>query len=160
MTTRPAPQLPDYRITLFYGPEPLEGLPAGQCCVFNVKKRSWKGGVQVAVEVPDRQLASARQVIGLEALLTQALAALPPEDHATFRARAHEVLTQVTCALKLNLAVARGLPQENGRLGLTTMADDLDIAINTQKERLRTQIFAELDVGGEADASSESDDRG
>ena len=39
-----------FRVTLFVGPQPVEGKPFTQSTVYNVKKRSWKGGIQVAVE--------------------------------------------------------------------------------------------------------------
>ena len=53
MSSVPIPELPQYRVTLFFGPEPVKARPSRVCCVFNVKKRSWKGGVQIAVEFLD-----------------------------------------------------------------------------------------------------------
>ena len=45
-----------FRVTLFVGPQPVEGKPSTSSCVFNVKKRSWKGGIQVAVVVTQSQI--------------------------------------------------------------------------------------------------------
>ena len=66
----PSPQsahdVPPYRITLFYGPEPVDNRPDLLCCTFNVKKRSWKGGVQIAVEVEAAQVVRAKQTAQFE----------------------------------------------------------------------------------------------
>ena len=50
--------IPSYRVTLFFGPESVEGKPDVQACVFNVKKRSWKAGIQVSVEMSTDQLSA------------------------------------------------------------------------------------------------------
>src|SRR6266705_5247993 len=48
--------MPDaFRITFFFGPEAAPDRPGVVRCVFNVKKRSWKGGVQVTVELASAQ---------------------------------------------------------------------------------------------------------
>ena len=57
MSILTSPGVPAYRITLFYGPEYVEGPPKTIQCVFNVKKRSWKGGIQVVVELDEGQFA-------------------------------------------------------------------------------------------------------
>ena len=44
-------ELSQFRVTLFVGPQAVQGKPFTHVTVFNVKKRSWKGGVQVAVEL-------------------------------------------------------------------------------------------------------------
>ena len=46
----------EFRITFFFGPEAAPDRPGVVRCVFNVKKRSWKGGVQVTVELEAAQL--------------------------------------------------------------------------------------------------------
>ncbi len=65
MSSVPTPELPQYRVTLFFGPQPVKATPSRVCCVFNVKKRSWKGGVQIAVELEEDQLARARQMMSV-----------------------------------------------------------------------------------------------
>jgi len=49
MAVERAPEPSQFRVALFVGPQPVEGKPFTSSCVFNVKKRSWKGGIQVAV---------------------------------------------------------------------------------------------------------------
>ena len=57
MTSERAPELSSYRVTLFFGPESVEGESDVLACVFNVKKRSWKAGIQVSVEIAQAHLA-------------------------------------------------------------------------------------------------------
>ena len=61
-----SPRVPIYRITLFYGPESIPGVPQTLQCVFNVKKRSWKGGVQIVVGIEEAQLATAKKLLQLD----------------------------------------------------------------------------------------------
>jgi hypothetical protein len=58
MTIEHAPEFSQFRVTLFVGPQPVEGRPFTSSCVFNVKKRSWKGGIQVAVVITQSQIES------------------------------------------------------------------------------------------------------
>ena len=55
MTQTSPPQIPGFRWTLFYGPEQSETSADTQHCVFNLKKRSWKGGIQVVVELTQKE---------------------------------------------------------------------------------------------------------
>jgi hypothetical protein len=71
--------LSTFRITLFYGPEAVEDQPSIQNCVYNVKKRSWKGGIQVAVEIDDAQLSRARASIDFERWLRPHLTGVSAE---------------------------------------------------------------------------------
>jgi hypothetical protein len=56
MAVEHAPEPSQFRVTLFVGPQPVEEGPFNYSCVFNVKKRSWKGGVQVAVALTQRDI--------------------------------------------------------------------------------------------------------
>ena len=58
MAVTHAPEPSQFRVTLFVGPQPVEGRPFTYSCVFNVKKRSWKGGIQVSVVVTQSQIDS------------------------------------------------------------------------------------------------------
>jgi len=146
MSPVPTPQLPPYRITLFYGPEPVEGRPSRVSCVFNVKKRSWKAGVQVAIELDERQLANARRVSGFEVWLQEVLAAVPEADRAGYEGRAGDLFVQGVCALKLDLAIEAGLRQENQSIQADALVSELDGEIVEQAERLKSQIRADLDL--------------
>ena len=64
MAIPPSSDLTHYRVTFFFGPEAVEHRPDHVRCVFNVKKRSWKGGVQMAVDVAQDHLVRARERIG------------------------------------------------------------------------------------------------
>lgn len=146
MASLASPQLPQYRVTLFYGPEPVEGHPSRVSCVFNVKKRSWKGGVQVAVEMEEGQLARARQAIGFQPWLKAALAGVPVAERGDYESRAQDLFAQGLCSLKLDLAVEAGIAQENQTIRAEAWADEVDRAALAQADRIKTQILAELDL--------------
>ncbi|MDA2910311.1 hypothetical protein MYX04_05215 [Nitrospiraceae bacterium AH_259_D15_M11_P09] len=147
MSSVPVPQIPQYRVTLFFGPEPLNRQPTGVSCVFNVKKRSWKAGVQVAVEMEEEQLARTRQVIGFEDWLKEELRVVPLAERDQYDSRARDLFVQGVCALKLALALEAGLRQENRNLTVETLVNELDHALPRQADRLKSQILAELDLG-------------
>jgi hypothetical protein len=149
MSARATPDAPAYRITLFYGPERAEGPPSRLHCVFNVKKRSWKGGVQVSVELDQSQVARARQAADFDAWLRDALAGVAAEEREDYAARAQDLFVQGLCAAKLDLALD-GLRQENATLGRDVLAAELDRAVPAQVERLKAQILAELDLPPES----------
>lgn len=150
MTPSPqsAPELPHYRITFFYGPEPVESRPGLLCCTFNVKKRSWKGGVQIAVEVDERQIIRARDTVGFEAWVARILATVLDGERADYDSRARDLFTQHLCALKLDLAIEAGLQQESSRIAADAFAGELDAAVPQRKDRLISNILAELDLAG------------
>ncbi|MDE3243105.1 MAG: hypothetical protein KGO52_10340 [Nitrospirota bacterium] len=146
MSSQPIPELPPYRITLFYGPEPVEAHPSRLACVFNVKKRSWKGGVQVAVELDEAQVANAKHVLAFEPWLRKALVSVAENERPDYANRAQELLVQGLSALKLDLAIEAGLQQENGRVASDVFVDELNRAVTQQADRLKSQILAELDL--------------
>ena len=146
MSSVPIPELPQYRVTLFFGPEPVKARPSRVCCVFNVKRRSWKGGVQIAVELDEDQLARACQTIGFEGWLKKVLAGIPAGERHDYQSRAQDLLVQGLCALKLNLALEAGIRQENGCLAGDTLVRELDHALSERMERIKSQILTELDL--------------
>lgn len=146
MASVPTPELPQYRVTLFFGPEPVKATPSRVCCVFNVKKRSWKGGVQVVVELEEDQLARARQTIGFEGWLNKVLDGLPEGERDDYQSRAHDLLVQELCALKLDLAIEVGIRQENGSIAGDALVKELDQAVSDQRAWIQSQILTELDL--------------
>lgn len=143
-----APELPPYRITFFYGPEPAEDRRSCLCCTFNVKKRSWKGGVQVAVEIDERQVARANDAVGFDAWLKRILATLLDAERSDHESRARDLFVQHLCALKLDVAIEAGLQQENSRIAAEAFVPELDTAVSKQQEHLMAKILAELDLAG------------
>ena len=146
MASVPVPELPQYRVTLFFGPEPVKARPSRVCCVFNVKKRSWKGGVQIAVELEEDQLACAGQTIGFEAWLNKLLDGFSKDERENYQSRAHDLFVQGLCALKLDLALEAGIRQENGCLAGDALVTELDHALSERMERIKSQILTELDL--------------
>lgn len=148
MPAGPAPQPPQHRITLFFGPAPSEGRPHRLHCVFNVKKRSWKGGIQVVVEVDEAQVIRARQVIGLDHWIERALKTLPEEDRREAASRVPDLFVQALCAIKLDLAVDAGLAQANATIGAESFVAELDQVLPSQTERIIRHLRDELDLEG------------
>ena len=70
-------------MTLFVGPQPVEGKPFTHSTVFNVKKRSWKGGIQVAVELNQTQVDQLSGAVGFSQWLETALTVVPAEESAS-----------------------------------------------------------------------------
>ena len=73
MAIEHAPEPSQFRVTLFVGPQPVEGKPFTSSCVFNVKKRSWKGGIQVTVAITQNQIDTFSTDINFSHWLAQAL---------------------------------------------------------------------------------------
>ena len=61
---------------------------------------------------------------------------------------ARDLFVQHLCALKLDLAIEAGLQQENRRVTAEAFARELDAAVPAHKDRLLSNILAELDVAG------------
>lgn len=142
----PPPNTPLYRVTLFYGPDQAEGQPPRLCCVFNVKKRSWKGGVQVAVEVEEAQLDRLGRAIGFDAWLEGILIGRPEAERVEYRFRARDLFVQAVCARKLDLAIEAGLSQENCALPPARFAAELEEAVRAKPDRITARVLAELDL--------------
>lgn len=153
MGSVPSPQLPQYRLTLFYGPEEVENHPSRTSCIFNVKKRSWKGGVQVVVEIDRAQIEHAQRTMDFPLWLRSVLSNVPEEERAEYESRAHDILIQQICTVKLGLLLEQGITQENHRVPTEWLYEDLDQAVLTQAQRLKTAIKTELDI---EDAGSEA----
>ncbi len=146
MSSVPLPQTPHYRITLFYGPEPVDGDPPRAQCVFNVKKRSWRSGVQVAVEVTAEQMTRAGQAVELDRWLPQALASVPEDERDDYETRAQDLFAQAICALKLHLAIEAGIPQENQCLASNHLTTELDGVVTDRVAQVKSRVLDELDL--------------
>ncbi len=141
-----SPQPPLFRTTLFFGPEPVVGLSGLVRCVFNVKKRSWKSGIQVEVQLPEGTIDRARAALGYEAWVDDLLAAVPLEERPLYRQRAGELLAQRLCGLTLELALDDGLPQESQLLDGVRLAPQLEGSIPDRVGEIREWVQAELDL--------------
>ncbi len=140
------PQVPQYRITLFYGPDPQEGDPPSQNCTFNVKKRSWKSGVQITVNILDEQLTRLRALMKFDSWLTQLLQTLPPEDVEDLSGRGQDLLVQILSSYKLNLAIEQGITQQNQSISGDAWVAELDSVVLESISQIQEQIVIELDI--------------
>lgn len=135
-----------YRVTLFFGPEPVEGKPSTLYCVFNVKKRSWKGGIQVAVEVSRDQLDEVAKSLQYSEYLAKELSGLATDDQLSYRSRANEYYAQAVCWCKLDLVLQSGITQENQCLTADILVDELRNLAIEQAGFITSYIMDELDL--------------
>ena len=136
----------EFRTTFFFGPEDVPGRPGTLMCVFNTKKRSWKGGIQVAVELTGVQLERLRDHGQLGELVEMIRAKVESEAFAEYEPRARDLFTQQVCRVKLDLAIAKGLAQENQTIGAEAFQEELDRAVPAGADAIRQAILTELDV--------------
>ena len=146
MAISSSPQIPRYRTTLFFGPEAHETKPDVFYCVFNVKKRSWKGGIQLVVEMAQPQASRCQQILQLETWLRSILRHLPQEDYDEYFQRGQDLFLQCLCQEKLQLAIEGGLRQETTLLSHDVLSQELEDAIRQNGHALKETLFAELDV--------------
>ncbi|NKB81259.1 MAG: hypothetical protein GKS05_05095 [Nitrospirales bacterium] len=153
MSLVPVPQIPQYRYTLFFGPELGKALPPISYCVFNVKKRSWKGGIQIVVELTHDQIARACHLLNYEAWLTNVFLSLPEEDRDALCSHARDLLVQSLCQMKLQLALQDGLRQETHCLPSESFVHELDNLLKENTIQIKADILSELDLGEDEDTA-------
>ena len=136
----------EFRITFFFGPADAADRPDVVLCVFNVKKRSWKGGIQVAVELTKPQLERLQERGQLDELIEMIRAKTEPAEFAEYESRARELFVQEVCRMKLDLMTHKGMTQENQTIAAEALAEELDRALGPRVEEIRLSILAELDV--------------
>ena len=135
-----------FRVTLFVGPQPVEGKPFTSSCVFNVKKRSWKGGVQVDVMLTQSQIDQLGTDIDFSSWLAQALTHLADEDRRAHQERAHELFVQAVCWCKLDLALQSGITQENQCLVDDRGIAEVKAAVIRRTNFITSYVASELDL--------------
>jgi len=138
--------VPAFRVTLFFGPEPVEGKADVVVCVFNVKKRSWKAGIQVAVEIGTCQLVALRRTMELDDRLTASLKAVDHHEVSHYQERMEDVFAQALCRCKLDLRLRSGLAQENQRMEADELTDELNQDVYARTDDILAHILDELDL--------------
>jgi hypothetical protein len=146
MAVEHAPELSQFRVTLFVGPQPVEERPFTYSCVFNVKKRSWKGGVQVAVVLTQSDIDHLSTNIDFPRWLTLALVDLAEEDRLSYQERALELLIEAVCWCKLDLALQAGITQKNQCLSEDTEIADVRNAVINRRNFITSYVASELDL--------------
>jgi hypothetical protein len=141
-----APEPSQFRVTLFVGPQPVEGRPFTSSCVFNVKKRSWKGGIQVAVAITQSQIDMLSTKVDFSRWLAQALIYLSDEDRLSHQERAHELFIQAVCWCKLDLVLQSGITQENQCLPDDTWIAEIRDTVIRRTNFITSYIASELDL--------------
>jgi hypothetical protein len=146
MAIFPSSDPAQYRVTFFFGPEVVEQRPDYMRCVFNVKKRSWKGGVQVAVDLAKDHLTRTREQIGYSSWLAELLHHIGQEDRTDLARRADDLFVQAICTCTLNLALQAGIEQQNQQITGSTFATELNCLLNDRPEEVTDRIRLELDL--------------
>lgn len=146
MAVEHAPAPSQFRVTLFVGPQAIEERPSTYSCVFNVKKRSWKGGIQVAVVLSQHHIDQLSTVIHFPRWLTLALVDLAEEDRVSHQERAHELFIQAVCWCKLDLALQAGITQENQSLTDSTEIAEVRDAVINRTNFVTSYVASELDL--------------
>ena len=146
MPSDPASDLTQFRVTLFVGPQPVEGKPFTQSTVYNVKKRSWKGGIQVAVEMDQPQIERLSTAIGFAQWLEEALLGAPQEERDAYYERAQELLIQALAWCKLDLLLQSGITQKNQCLTADTFVAELDRIVPDKRDFIASHVAGELDL--------------
>ena len=141
-----SPKIPQYRMTLFYGPELDESDSEVVYCVFNVKKRSWKGGVQIAVEITQAQLSQIRKIVNFDQWLRKSLEHLPKTEQQGYFDRGQDIFVQQICFIKLQLAINVGITQENSRASKDLLVTELDEILENEESVLKGGVLQELDI--------------
>ncbi len=145
MTPVPSADSP-YRVTLFFGPEPVEQRPNVVACVFNVKRRSWKAGIQVSVEVAKPQLSDLEQDVQISNRIAPALKTLEEADRQHAQDRVSDLFAQAVSWCKLDLRLNSGLTRDDQRIAADELMTELDEAVRDRQEYVVSYILSELDV--------------
>ncbi|MBI5316798.1 MAG: hypothetical protein HZB34_12585 [Nitrospirae bacterium] len=146
MAIEHGPEPSQFRLTLFVGPQPVKGRPFTYSCVFNVKKRSWKGGIQVDVAITQNQIDRISTDVDFSSWLARALTDLPDDDRSTYQERAWELFIQAVCWCKLDLALQSGITQENQCLAEDTWTAEVRDSVSSRTNFIRSYIVSELDL--------------
>ncbi len=140
------PQIPLFRITLFYGPEEIEGTFDTIHCVFNVKKRSWKGGVQVDIVVENHQIQQLQAGLGFQPWLEEHLHEVPLDQQEDYLKKGYDLFIQFICFHKLEVYIQRGIKQENSQVSGTDLMEETGEVVYREAENIKQQILVELDL--------------
>ncbi len=140
------PQIPLFRITLFYGPEEVAGASDTMYCVFNVKKRSWKGGVQVGIHVGRDQIQQLQATLDFQSWLGHQIREIPSDARDDYIKRGNDLFIQLVCFYKLDLFIKEGIRQENWHVSREELLSETDTAVKREAEDMKRQILVELDV--------------
>jgi hypothetical protein len=146
MAVEHAPDPSQFRVTLFVGPQSVEERSFTYSCVFNVKKRSWKGGIQVAVVLTQHHIDQLSTAIDFPRWVTLALVDLAEEERLSHQERARELFIQAVCWCKLDLALQAGITQENQCLSDSTGIAEVRDAVINRTDFITSYVAAELDL--------------
>ncbi|MEX5218295.1 MAG: hypothetical protein NW701_10755 [Nitrospira sp.] len=140
-----SPDTTPFRITFFFGPDGV-GQDEAWRCVFNVKKRSWKGGVHISVDISPGQVERIRQALRFPSWLAETIERVPDDERPDLAQRIEEVFIQVLCGRKLHLALESGLAQENQEIPAHALTSELDRLTQHEREHILSALRAELDL--------------
>lgn len=144
MAIEHAPEPSQFRVTLFVGPQPVKGRPFTWSCIFNVKKRSWKGGIQVDVAITQDQTDRLSTDVDFSGWMARALTELPDDDRDTYQERVRELFIQAVCWCKLDLALQSSITQQNQRLAEDIWIAEVSAAVKSRRSFIISYVESEL----------------
>ena len=124
----------------------MEGRSDASSCIFNVKKRSWKGGIQVAVVITQNQIDTLSTDVDFPRWLALALIDFADGDRLSHQNRAHELFIQAVCWCKLDLALQSGITQENQCLADDRWVPEVRDTVIKRTNFITSYIASELDL--------------
>ncbi len=140
------PQIPLFRITLFYGPDAVEGASETIHCVFNVKKRSWKGGVQVDILLGRNQVKQLENQLKFRPWIDDLLQVVPNEEREDFVQQGYDLWIQFLCFHKLGIYINQGIKQESNQVSAEQFIPEMNEVIRREIQNIKQQIMVELDL--------------
>ncbi len=157
MSLLTTPKIPLFRITLFYGPEDVDESSDIVHCVFNVKKRSWKGGVQVDIQFERSQLESIFRQLDVAPWVDRILKSSPSMERHFYRQRADDLLIQLICFYKLQEYIHQGIQQENSQVSPGQLFEETQLAVGQATESIKRQVVIELDIADGSENQKDSE---
>ncbi len=131
---------------MFYGPEGVKSDQNAVYCVFNVKKRSWKGGVQGEIVLFSSQLQDLENALNFPEWLEEIVSPLPQADRQDYYDRGHDLFVQLICFHKLQALIDKGIRQENFLVAGHELTAETDEAVKQAALDIKGQIVTELDI--------------
>ena len=102
--------------------------------------------MQVTVEIFEEQLERLRSTTAFEPWVKSLMESVPNDEQKDYEERARDLFVQMVCALKLDLAIERGIGQENQVLAAKDLLGELDQLTMLRKDKIQSQIVSELDL--------------
>ena len=100
----------------------------------------------MGVELLKHQLERLSDRGQVDELVEMVRARAEPESFSDYERRARDLFTQQMCRTKLDLAIAKGISQENQTISSDALVQELDNEAQARGDAIRQAILTELDL--------------